>query len=139
MGRRRTRPGLRRRTGRVVSGGGVPPESGYSNGNCGMNRTIRILGVTALTVAATSLTAALLGRYQMSRQRRHLFNPLALRRLAALEHMARQEATVNNINLLRDYITWEPRRLLRNRAMAVVERMEREAGGTEGGEGEERR
>jgi hypothetical protein len=31
---------------------------------------------------------------------------------------------VDHINLLRDYIAWEPRQLLRNRAKTIVERME---------------
>lgn len=99
-----------------------------------MNRTGRITWVTVLAVAA-SAAAALMVRDQLSRQRRHLFNPLAIRRMAALEHMARQAPTVDTINLLRDYITWEPRRALRNRAISLVERMEREAAAPDGGAG----
>jgi hypothetical protein len=47
--------------------------------------------------------------------------------MAALEHVARQRPSVDHINLLRDYIAWEPRQLLRNRARTIVERMEGEA------------
>jgi hypothetical protein len=34
---------------------------------------------------------------------------------------------VDHINLLRDYLAWEPRKLLKDRARAIVERMERQA------------
>jgi hypothetical protein len=47
--------------------------------------------------------------------------------LAALEHMARQLPSVDHINLLKDYIAWEPRKILRTRAQAIVGRMEGEA------------
>ena len=87
-------------------------------------RVLKITGITALAVAAVGTVAALVVRDQISRQRRNLFNPLALRRLAALEHVARQEPSVDHITLLRDYIAWEPRGLLRNRARAIVARME---------------
>jgi hypothetical protein len=90
-------------------------------------RALRILGVTSLILAAIGVVAALFVRDQISRQRRNLFNPFTLRRVAALEHVARQKPSVDHINLLRDYLAWEPRKLLRNRARAIVERMEREA------------
>jgi hypothetical protein len=88
---------------------------------------LRIAGVTALAVGLTGAATILLLRQQISRQRRNLFNPRSLRRMAALEHMARQRPSVDHITLLRDYINWEPRKLLRNRARAVLERMEQEA------------
>jgi hypothetical protein len=90
-------------------------------------RTLRIVGLTALVLAAIGALATLFVRDQISRQRRNLFNSFTLRRVAALEHVARQRPTVDHINLLRDYLAWEPRKLLRNRARAIVERMEREA------------
>jgi hypothetical protein len=96
-------------------------------------RILRITGITAVAVAVAGTVAAFLVRDQISRQRRNLFNPRSLRRMAALQHIARQEASVYDINLLRDYISWEPRRMLRNRARAIVARMEeqaREAGRT---------
>ena len=91
------------------------------------SRTLRIVGLTALVLAAIGVLATLFVRDQISRQRRNLFNPFTLRRVAALEHVARQKPSVDHINLLRDYLAWEPRKLLRNRARAIVERMEREA------------
>lgn len=90
-------------------------------------KVLRVAGVVTLAVAATGTLVALLVRDQISRQRRNLFNPLALRRMAALEHVARQRASVDHINLLHDYLAWEPRKLLRSRARTIVERMEREA------------
>jgi hypothetical protein len=93
----------------------------------GAKRFLKVAGITALAVAAVGTLAAVFVRDQISRQRRNLFNPLVLRRMAALEHVARQRPSVDHINLLRDYIAWEPRRLLRNRAQTIVERMEGEA------------
>lgn len=92
-----------------------------------MNKTLRVTGIAILATAAAGTVAALFVRDQINRHQRNLFNPLTFRRLAALEHMAREATTVNNINLLRDFINWEPRRLLRNRARSIVQRMEREA------------
>jgi hypothetical protein len=94
------------------------------------DRTMQILRIAGIAAVAAGVTGALtffLVRDQISRQRRNLFNPLSLRRVAALEHMARQRPSVDAIMLLRDYIGWEPRKLLRNRARAIVERMEEEA------------
>ncbi len=92
-------------------------------------RTARIAGITLAAVAAATALGAWLVRDQISRHRKNLFSPHALRRLAALGHMAGEAATVDHITLLRDFIAWEPRRLLRNRARAVLERMEGEAEG----------
>jgi hypothetical protein len=92
-----------------------------------MDRKTRIAGVTVLAAAVAAAVAALIVRDQVSRHRRNLFSPHALRRLAALGHIGRAGATVDNITLLRDFITWEPRRLLRNRARAILARMEEEA------------
>ena len=43
--------------------------------------------------------------------------------------MARASASVDHITLLRDFIAWEPRPLLRKRARTILERMESEAEG----------
>ncbi len=92
-----------------------------------MNRKVRIAAITTLATAAAGALAALIIRDQIVRHQRDLFSPRPLRRLAALGHMGRAEASVNHINLLRDFISREPRQLLRNRARAVVRRMEDEA------------
>jgi len=41
--------------------------------------------------------------------------------------MARNDATVDNITLLRDFVAWEPRKLLKNRAKVILKRMEDQA------------
>ena len=88
---------------------------------------LRTVGITVLAAAAAGAVLAWIVRDQMSRHRRDLFSANTLQRLAALGYMGREPATVNNITLLRDFITWEPRRLLRRRAQAILERMEGEA------------
>jgi hypothetical protein len=88
--------------------------------------TKRWLKVTVIAAGAVGLAgavAALLVRDQIQRRQRDLFHPSALRRMAALEHVSRQKGSVDTLNLLKDYIAWEPRRLLRNRARALLERM----------------
>ena len=92
-----------------------------------MDKKLRTAGVTVLAAAAAGAIAALIIRDQITRHQRDLFSPHALRRLAALGHMARAEASVDNIRLLRDFIAWEPRKMLRRRARSIVERMEDEA------------
>lgn len=90
----------------------------------------RNLKIAAITLAAAALAGAglaLIVRDQMSRHRRDLFSPQPLRRLAALGYMGRADTSVDNITLLRDFIAWEPRKLLRNRARSIVDRMERDA------------
>jgi len=93
-----------------------------------MNKKLRAAGITILAAAVVGGVLALIVRNQMSRHRRDLFSPRALRRLAALGHMNREVASVDNIRLLRDFIAWEPRRALRDRARAILRRMEREVG-----------
>jgi hypothetical protein len=87
----------------------------------------KIAGITILATAAAGAVVALIVRDQISRHQRNLFSTSSLRRLAALAHMARESATVDNIRLLRDFVAWEPRKLLRERAKAVLQRMELEA------------
>jgi hypothetical protein len=94
-----------------------------------MNKKLKAAGITVVATAVAGALAALIIRDQISRHRRNLFSPNALRRLAALGHMSREEASVDNIRLLRDFGAWEPRKLLRNRARAIVDRMELEVGG----------
>ena len=90
---------------------------------------MKTAGITVLAVAAVGAVAALVIRDQLDRHRRDLFSPQPLRRLACLGHMARADATVDNITLLRDFVAWEPRKLLRNRAKVILKRMEGQAEG----------
>lgn len=93
-----------------------------------MNKKLRTAGITVLAAAAAGAIAALVVRDQITRHRRDLFNPHPLRRLAALTHMNREPASVDAIRLLRDFIAWEPRTLLRKRARSIMTRMEDEVG-----------
>lgn len=95
-------------------------------------RWLRVAGIAMAGVAAASAVAVLVVRDQLHRQQRNLFHPSALRRMGALGYLSRQRASVDLLNLLRDYIAWESRKLLRNRARAVVDRMEREVTELEG-------
>ena len=92
-----------------------------------LNRTLKTAGITVLALGAAGAVAAFLLRDQISRHRRDLFSPHPLRRLAALGYMAGKHTSVDNITLLRDFISWEPSPLLRSRALAIVRRMEQEA------------
>jgi len=95
-----------------------------------MRQSLKTAGVAMLAVAAAGTVAALLVRDQLDRHQRDLFSPRPFRRLACLAHMARADASVDNITLLRDFVAWEPRKLLRNRAQAILRRMEEEAEAT---------
>ncbi len=88
-----------------------------------MNRRLRTAGLTVLGAAGAGALVALIIRGQISRHRRDLFSPRAFKRLAALGHISRAHASVDLIHLLRDFISWEPRKMLRERAQAIMERM----------------
>jgi hypothetical protein len=88
------------------------------------NRVARTAGFIVLGIAAVAVLGALLVRDQMSRHRRELFSSHPLRRLAALGYLASHDATVDAVQLLRDFIAWERRPLLRRRALQILERME---------------
>lgn len=103
-----------------------------------MNRNLKAAGLTILAAAIAGGVIALIVRDQISRHRRNLFSPRALRRLAALGHMRREAASVDGIRVLRDFLSWEPRPMLRQRARAILARMEREITGLDLGPGRER-
>ena len=87
-------------------------------------RILRTTAFTLLAVAAVAALGVLLVRDQISRSRRDLFSPHPLRRLAALEYLGGVAASVDTVLLLRDFLAWEPRPLLRKRAQAVLLRLE---------------
>jgi hypothetical protein len=87
-------------------------------------RILKTTGFTLLAVASAAVLGALLVRDQISRHRRELFSPHPLRRLAALGYLGGRPASVDLVLLLRDFISWETRPLLRKRATALVARME---------------
>ncbi len=55
--------------------------------------------------------------------RRELFSRSALRRVAALGYL-RARPTVTTAQLLREYIAWEPRPILRQRGARILKRLE---------------
>ena len=92
-----------------------------------MKRTLKTAGIALAAVAGAAAVAALVVRDQLDRHQRDLFSPYPLRRLACLGHLARAEASVGNITLLRDFVAWEPKNLLKNRARVILRRMEGQA------------
>lgn len=61
---------------------------------------------------------------RMQRQyRRNLFSKSPLRRVAALGYL-RARPTVNTAQLLREYVAWEPRAILRQRGVRMLKRLE---------------
>jgi hypothetical protein len=84
------------------------------------------IGLGALLGAAVlGVVGVYLARDQMARHQRELFSPQPLRRLAALGYLKGQPA-VDNVLLLRDYLAWEERPLLRKRAAGILATMERQ-------------
>ncbi len=94
-----------------------------------MDKKTRNTGMAVLAAAAAGAVAVWVIRDQLQRHSRDLFSPSFLRRLAALGYMAKADATVDHINLMKDFVAWESREALRLWAQVIVERMEREAMG----------
>jgi hypothetical protein len=88
------------------------------------NRIVRTTAFAVLAAAAVAAVGVLLVRDQISRSRRDLFSPHPLRRLAALEYLGGVPASVDTVLLLRDFLAWERRPLLRRRAQGVLLRLE---------------
>jgi hypothetical protein len=93
-----------------------------------MNKTLRTAALTVLAAAAAGALTVVIIRGQISRHRRDLFSARPFRRLAALGHIGREPASVDAIRLLSDFVAWEPRKLLRERAQAIMDRMTEEVG-----------
>ncbi len=88
------------------------------------NRLLRTVGIAVAGAAAVSFLGVLFVRDQVNRHRRDLFSPRPLRRLAALTYIGKHP-DIENANLLRDFLSWEREPMLRKRATAILERMER--------------
>ena len=93
------------------------------------SRLLRTTGIILLTVGAVAAIGTIVVRDQIDRHRRDLFSPRALRRFAALGYLGGLSASVELVQLLRDFVAWEPRMLLRKRAAQILERMERQLHG----------
>lgn len=87
------------------------------------NKVLRTVGIAFAGLTAFVALGMLVIRDQMRRHRRDLFSPHPLRRLAALGYIGRHP-DVENAHLLRDFLSWERRPMLRRRAAAILQRME---------------
>ena len=83
----------------------------------------KIAGAALIGAAVAIGVGVFLARDQMQRHRRDLFSPHPLRRLAALGYLKSNPA-VDDVPLLRDYLAWEERPLLRKRATAILSGLE---------------
>jgi hypothetical protein len=86
-------------------------------------KAMKFVGLGLLGLAAIGGAGVLLARDQMARNQSELFSPHPLRRLAALGYL-RAHPDVDNVLLLRDYLAWEERAMLRKRAAAILSGME---------------
>jgi len=79
--------------------------------------------LAAIGFLAGVAAGALLWSDQMHRSRRNLFSRSPVRRFLALGHVG-GEASLENAVLLREYLAWETRTMLRRRAQFALRRME---------------
>jgi hypothetical protein len=86
-------------------------------------RILKVAGLALLGAGAVTALGAWLARDQMVRHRKDLFSPHPLRRLAALGYL-KSHPDVDNVLLLRDFLAWEERPLLRRKASGILETME---------------
>lgn len=87
---------------------------------------LKTTGIILLTLGATAAVGALVVRDQIDRHQRDLFSAHPLKRFAALSYIAGLTASVELVRVLRDFIAWEPRAMLRRRAQQIMDRMERQ-------------
>ena len=80
-------------------------------------------GAVLLGMAAGAALGWWLAGQHRARHRTDLFSPRPLQRLAALTGLA-GAVTVENVQLLRDYVEWERHPMLLRRARSLVRQME---------------
>lgn len=95
------------------------------------SRILKTTGIVLVAVGVAATVGTLIVRDQLERHQRGLFSPRALRRFAVLSHIAGANASVELVQLLRDFVAWEQRPLLRRRAAHILDRMERTLGAGE--------
>ena len=83
----------------------------------------RMTNLATLGFLGGAAVGALVWSMQMQRYRRDLFNPQPLRRLAALGYLSGQPS-YDTARVLRDYVSWERRTILRRRGERVLRRVE---------------
>lgn len=91
-----------------------------------MSINLRKTGLFLLGAGAVGVLAAWIFRDPTSRYRLDLFSPNAFQRYSVLRYLAGEPATVDAITLMRDFVAWEPRSMLRERASQILARMEKE-------------
>ncbi|MGB7211687.1 MAG: hypothetical protein WBC97_03590 [Gemmatimonadales bacterium] len=83
-------------------------------------------GRAALLVGGAAIGITLgwwIARRHVERHRADLFSGRPLRRWSALAGLA-DNPRIDTVRLLRDYLTWESRPVLRRRARSILRRME---------------
>jgi hypothetical protein len=85
---------------------------------------LRTAGIVLLGIGAASALGALVVRDQIARHQRNLFSTQAFKRFAALGFLSGAPASIELVQLLRDFVAWEPSPLLRRRAAQILARME---------------
>jgi len=83
------------------------------------DQTWTIVGAALIGAAVAIGVGIFLARDHMQRHQQDLFSPHPLRRLAALGYL-KSNPSVDDVPLLRDYLAWEERPLLRKRASAIL-------------------
>ncbi|HUF50917.1 MAG TPA: hypothetical protein VMN60_08800 [Longimicrobiales bacterium] len=86
---------------------------------------LRTAGIVVISVGVVAAVAGLVVRDQISRHRRNLFSSHPLKRFAALGYLSGSPASVELVQMLRDFSAWEPNSILRRRAQQILARMER--------------
>lgn len=89
----------------------------------GHDRHVRMAKLIAMGFAGGLVVGAALWSTQLHFSRRDLFSVQPLRRLAALGYLAGQPS-IEAVRLLRDYIQWETRPVLRRRGEEVLRQVE---------------
>ena len=83
-----------------------------------LNSTLIVLGFVGGLAGGTLLWSRMQRHY-----RRNLFSNSPIRRVAALGYL-RARPTVNTAQILREYVAWEPRSILRRRGARMLKRLE---------------
>jgi hypothetical protein len=87
---------------------------------------LRTAGIILVSVGVVTAAGALVVRDQLSRHQRNLFSPNALKRFAALGYLSGAPASVELVQVLRDFASWEQNSVLRRRAINILTRMEQQ-------------
>lgn len=86
-------------------------------------RAARALGFTVAAVVGFTLGWGLAGRH-IARHKADLFSSSRLRRMAALSYLAGQDGP-EVVQVLQDYVAWEPTIALRRRAHRLLRQLRR--------------